>query len=164
MTRVVRPLTYESVEAPLVFLAGPIQGARDWQAAAIEIITVAAPDLAVASPRTPPPWHGDFAGQVRWEHHYLDQAAHRGATLFWFPCEAEHDCRRAYAQTSRFELGWTMMRHLCEDARIVVGFERGFPNERYLRLTLEERAPTIRMFDMLDDTCAAAIALARSVA
>lgn len=51
MTRVLLPTTIVETEGPVVFLAGPIQGAPDWQAAAIEWFATHNSALCVASPR-----------------------------------------------------------------------------------------------------------------
>ena len=62
---VIRPLERtEASEEPWVFLAGPIQGAADWQAQAIELLRATDPMLNIANPRTTNPWHGNFRGQV----------------------------------------------------------------------------------------------------
>lgn len=39
------------IDGKLVFLAGPIQGALDWQKRAIELLLQDAPDLNIANPR-----------------------------------------------------------------------------------------------------------------
>jgi hypothetical protein len=64
------------VDGPLVFLAGPIQGAPDWQAEAARWFTERAPGVSVASPhrlnRGAP---FDYAAHVDWETHHLRRAA-----------------------------------------------------------------------------------------
>ncbi len=162
MGRVIVVPSYEDVSGPLIFLAGPIQGAPDWQADAIRIINDRDPGLIIACPRSPPPWNLTIQTQARWEHHYLNYAAHCGATMFWLAREEVHDCRRAYAQTSRFELGWMMMRHIIQRNHVVIGIERGFSNEPYLRITLGDQAPDIPIFMTLAETCAEAVRLART--
>ena len=61
-------------------------------------------------------------------------AAASGAIVFWLAKEKEglHNCSRAYAQTSRFELG--MFLH----ASPIVGIEPGFSGEEYLTYTLKK--------------------------
>jgi hypothetical protein len=161
MGQVIVVPNFVTITRPLIFLAGPIQGTADWQSEAISIIQGLTPDVDIATPRSPPPWHGDFEKQTRWEHHHLDQAVRKGCVMFWLAKEAEHICARAFAQTSRFELGWIMQRHLSEHASLVVGFEPGFSNERYLRLTLRTRAPRVPLCETLAETCTTAIALCR---
>lgn len=160
------PPVRTSVERPLIFLAGPIQGAPDWQAAAIALITVQAPDIDVASPRRAETG-GEFGEdkyqeQVDWEHDHLAIAAERGVTLFWLAREAVRIPERSYAQTTRFELGEAVTVHRFTGARVVVGIEDGFTNARYLRRTIAKKAPGIALCGTLEDTCLRAIALART--
>src|SRR4051794_35861268 len=106
------PALYEPIAGPLVFLAGPIHGAPDWQSQAIAVLQGIAPALHIACPRRiRPTGPFNFNAQVDWETHHLRRAAEHGAILFWLASEVEHDCGRAYAQTTRFELGEWKMRH-----------------------------------------------------
>jgi hypothetical protein len=160
------PPAYVPVERPLIFLAGPIQGAADWQQEAIATLIAAAPDLDVASPRRHGASEGEFGEQmymeqVDWEHDHLAIAAKRGVTLFWLAKEAYHVPGRSYAQTTRFELGEAVTLHRLTGSRVVVGIEDGFTNARYLRRTIGKKAPGIPLCASLDETCRAAIAAAR---
>ncbi len=49
--RVITPPNYGPVEGPLVFLAGPVEGAVNWQAEALGRLGEHDPALAVANPR-----------------------------------------------------------------------------------------------------------------
>jgi hypothetical protein len=63
--RGVVPGVIAPVDGPLVFLAGPIQGAPHWQAEAINWFAEHALALAVASPHRPDRSRGfDYAAQV----------------------------------------------------------------------------------------------------
>lgn len=160
------PPAYVRVDRPLIFLAGPIQGAPDWQAAAIAFLLAEAQDLDVASPRRPEADKGEFGEdkyneQVDWEHDHLAIAAKRGATLFWLAREAVRIPERSYAQTTRFELGEAVTTHRFTGANVVVGIEDGFTNARYLRRTIAKKAPGVPLCDSLEETCRKAIALAR---
>lgn len=163
MTRILLPPNYiKDLEGPLVFLAGPIQGATDWQSDAIGCLHAMEPELFVASPRRNEKFTGQFAGdkynqQVEWEHHHLNRAAEEGVILFWLARESEHDCARAYAQTTRFELGEACERHRHTHCWVVVGIEDGFTNARYLRKTISEKYPTIPILNTLEETCNAAV-------
>ncbi|MEI7741914.1 MAG: nucleoside 2-deoxyribosyltransferase domain-containing protein [bacterium] len=159
---VVYPPDIKRISGPLIFLAGPIQGAPDWQSLATTYIQSKNAGLHIASPRTPPPWHGRFDEQVDWEHYHLRYASGNGVVMFWLAKEEEHVCERAYAQTSRFELGWHMARYMLEDANVVVGIEKGFSGEQYLRHTLLRQASGIPVLTSLENTCDVAINLARS--
>lgn len=111
-----------TVEGPLIFLAGPIQGAPLWQTEAISMIRTYSTTVHIASPRRrklerlikptasfAARFTESFVGemyieQVDWETRYLNRAAENGCILFWLAKEENHICTRAYAQTSRFEL------------------------------------------------------------
>ena len=45
------PPTYQDITGPVIFLAGPIQGAPLWQDQAITLLSTMAPHIHIASPR-----------------------------------------------------------------------------------------------------------------
>ena len=155
----------------VIFLAGPIQGAPDWQDVAIGWFKAHTNGLVIASPRTPGPgWHGDYNGQVDWETFHLRRAAQTGMILFWLACPDPPSkwtnfvqaiklwkpkrIPRAYAQTSRFELGEWIGSIPCRSRpAIALGIEDGFTNERYIRRRLEQDHPGITIHNYLIDTC-----------
>ncbi len=151
-----------NVEGPLVFLAGPIQGAPDWQQQAIRILRQLHPKLHLASPRRDyRPGEFDFNAQVGWETHYLRRAGRDGAILFWLAREVEHFCDRAYAQTTRFELAEWKMRHERDGTRLVVGIEDGFSGGRYVRRRLQQDCPGVPVVTSLESACQAVVRLLR---
>jgi hypothetical protein len=161
--QILTPPIYRDLDGPLLFLAGPIQGAPTWHDEAIEMLRAAA-HIHIASPRRDEAF-GETAEemyneQVDWEHYHLDRAARDGVLLFWLAREAEHRCDRAYAQTTRFELGEAVTLHRWQGARVVVGIESGFSNARYLRRTIGKKAPRIPICSALRETCETAIRLA----
>jgi Nucleoside 2-deoxyribosyltransferase like len=160
LAAILTPPTWRTPARRVIFLAGPIQGAPDWQREAIAFFEPA-PDLLVASPRRPLPDMSEagYDEQVRWEHHYLDRAARDGAILFWLAREAVHFCDRAYAQTTRFELGEAVTLHRWRGVRVVVGIEDGFSGARYLRRTIAAKAPAIPLCTTLQQTCETALKL-----
>lgn len=146
----------------VIFLAGPIQGADLWQEKAIEIIHSIAPDITIACPRRPLKIRTEFGKvdyekQVDWETFYLRKAGSSGVVMFWLAKEAKHICTRAYAQTSRFELGEWKMRHEIYGAKLVVGIEPGFSNERYIRRRIEQDCKKISICSSLENTCKLAV-------
>lgn len=147
------------IKGPLIFLAGPIQGAKNWQRDAAELIYAVYPDVSVASPRRDVFTDVGFIydEQVEWESYHLTKAGENGAVLFWLAREHEHDPERAYAQTTRFELGEWFDRHKKEGANVVVGIEEGFTGAKYIRKRASDETPGISIFDSLEDTCIAAI-------
>src|SRR5436305_11533206 len=73
------PPRYVAATGPLVFLAGPIQGAPDWQQQAIGLLRGLAPGLHLACPRREYlPGEFDYAAQIDWETHHLRQAGRGG--------------------------------------------------------------------------------------
>lgn len=158
---VITPPHAPAVAGPLVFLAGPIQGAADWQAEAIGRLHALAPGLHVANPRrTYFPGEFVYDEQVDWETLHLRRAGADGVVLFWLANEAEHDCGRAYAQTTRFELAEWKVRHERDGAKLVVGIDARFTGARYIRRRLMKDCPDVPVLATLDETCRAAVALA----
>ncbi len=164
---------------PYVFLAGPIQGAPDWQKTAVEILLAFEPTMVVASPRSEM-WSRDlseqekeqlYTTQAKWEHDHLERALRHngGVVLLFLPEEEEHLPRRAYAQTTRVELGlilgniaarhgelpfqpdFNAMRQSESARRIVVGADRGFPGRKYISLMLKKY--DIPLNDTLAEAC-----------
>jgi hypothetical protein len=148
------------VEGPLLFLAGPIQGAPDWQAEALAWFQAHAPNLAVASPRRQyPPGVFEYTAQVDWETYHLQRAAQRGVILFWLPREAVNVPGRCYGQTSRFELAEWKVRHERDGVRLVVGVEEGFSGARYIRHRFSQDCPAVPLVASLEAACRAAVKL-----
>lgn len=167
--KIIIPPTYlEVIDAPLIFLAGPIQGAKRWQDDAIKLIVDKAPELYIASPRRSGHFKTDFGEckyneQVDWETFHLRKAGYNGVVLFWLAKEFEHYCDRAYAQTTRFELSEWKVRHELNHEKLVLGIENGFTNERYIRRRMMQDCPDVIVYSTLEETCDDAIKQARKV-
>jgi hypothetical protein len=156
--QILLPPVVLDVTGPLIFLAGPIQGAPDWQGEAIPLLRGLLPEVHIASPRRPyAPGEFEYAAQVDWETHFLRRAAAHGVILFWLAREADHRCDRAYAQTTRFELAEWKMRHERDGTRLVVGIDRGFTGGKYILHRLGQDCPGIPLLATLEATCRAAI-------
>ena len=160
MAKILHPPTIGPIEGPVVFLAGPIQGACDWHAEAINWFSTHAAHLNVASPRaTYRPGEFEYARQVDWETHHLRRAAEQGVILFWLACEFQSVAGRSYAQTSRFELAEWKVRHERDGARLVVGIEEGFSGARYIRHRFGQDCPRVPLVSSLADACRTAAEL-----
>lgn len=160
--QLILPPEYPECSKPIVFLAGPIGGAPDWQSNAIQWFQNHGTDIAVASPRKE--YHkGEyiFEKQVDWETHYLRKASQNGVILFWLALEQAHSCDRPFAQTSRFELGEWKSKHEQTDCKLVVGIEQGFSNSEYIQRRLSQDCPNIPVCQSLEETCAKTIELLR---
>ena len=152
-----------------IFLAGPVQGADDWQQQAISLIHKKVPELIIASPRRKTDvkyQKGDFPvkmynEQVDWETVNLRLAGTDGVVMFWLAKEYQHRCDRAYSQTSRFELGEWKVWHQVTGIDLVVGIEEGFTNRRYIRRRFSQDCPKVPIFSTLEETCYKTIEIAR---
>lgn len=159
-----QPPEIVGVDRPVVFLAGPIQGAPDWQSEAAATIHDIDPLVIVASPRKQYT-EGTFVyeQQVDWETHFLRTAGRIGAIGFWLAAQTIETPGRAYAQTSRFELAEWKMRHEYEGAHLTVGIEEGFGNARYIRRRFSQDCPDVTITDSLPEMCRNAVDLAHRV-
>ena len=155
---VLLPPNIVDVTTPVIFLAGPIQGADDWQAQAINIIHDSNPDIVIASPRQDT-IDSEFvwSSQVDWETHYLRTAGKNGVILFWLTKETHHDCSRPFALTSRFEIAEWKMRHERDGAHLVVGIDPEFAGGRYIKLRFAQDCPDVPIYDSLEEACKKAI-------
>lgn len=159
MSRVLSPPDILEVDGPVIFLAGPIQGAPDWQSQAIEQIHASCNGVIANPRRRYLDGEFDYAKQVDWETSQLNRAAKNGVIMFWLAKEETHDCDRAFAQTSRFELAEWKVRHQMEGTKLVVGIEPGFTNERYIRRRFGQDCPRVQIFATLKETVAATVEL-----
>src|SRR3989344_3883413 len=158
--KIILPPNIVEVEGPIIFLAGPIQGAEDWQSEAIKIIHGINLHITIASPRRKY-LDGEFVydKQADWETRHLRKAAENGVILFWLSKEFDHAHDRAYAQTSRFELAEWKMWHERDGAKLVVGIEEGFTGARYIKRRFSQDCPEVPILDSLEDTCRRAVEL-----
>lgn len=172
MGKVIIPKMYvQDIDAPLIFLAGPIRSAPNWQDQAIDFLFSHNPNLVIASPRrgvrdeiTPYIAQGDenyFPRQRAWERHYLDIASKTGAILFWLPGEAEHNCEKVYGAMSRVEIGQCMTNYSYDNSvRFCVGGDGKFPEMNTIEYDLQLDAPDKKIFSHLEETCLEALRLA----
>lgn len=134
-------------DTPVVFLAGPVQGAPDWQSRFADILLEARPDIIVASPRPKrdDSAHFDADKQVAWEIANRSRAREFGVTAIWFAAQdftVPYPEGRSYAQTTRIELGETVgWLKAYPNLALVVGFDReyglkGGGSEGYIRKLL----------------------------
>ena len=82
-----------------------------------------------------------------------------GIVAFWLANQTIETPGRSYAQTTRFELAEWKMRHEYEGAKLAVGIEEGFGNERYIRRRLTQDAPGIPISNSLEQLMADAVEL-----
>jgi hypothetical protein len=152
----------------LIFLAGPIQGAPDWQADATTTLrqkwaaTNLHHDLHIANPRREYlDGTFDWDMQVDWEELHLERSARNGAVLFWLAKQdfsLPYEIGRSYAQTTRFEYGdMTRRKMLIPSTQIVIGIEPGYVgSERYYRKRAS-RFSDMPVYDDLEMACDALV-------
>lgn len=172
MGKLIIPKTYvQELAAPLIFLAGPIRSAPNWQDKAIDFLFSQKSDLIIASPRrgvrdkiAPYIVTGDenyFPRQRAWERHYLDIASKTGAILFWLPGEAEHDCQKVYGAMTRVEIGQWMTNYKHDNSvRFCVGSDGKFSELNTVEFDLKLDAPDKDIKKTLEETCTEAVRLA----
>lgn len=150
-----------SDEAPLVFLAGPIQGSQDWQTPTARQLLSTNERLLVASPRrTELDKNFNKRKQVEWELDHLWYASQLGGVAFWFAAQ-DHSLPykegRPHAQTSRVEVGaMFMLKRINPSTRLWVGFDpaytkNGSGSEEYIRIAGEWFTGQDAIFDSLDE-------------
>lgn len=145
---IIPPSSLHNEKLPLVFLAGPVQGAPDHQREVGEYILQELPDgINVASPRGnyASKKSFDYTTQVDWEEHHLMLARDFGVISFNFEARdltLPHEDGRSYAKTSRLELmklfGWLDYNEAIE---VAVRFDPAYQGEsqRYIERELEHR-------------------------
>lgn len=164
--RVILPRTYmPKIEKPLIFLAGPIRGAPDWQEEAIQRIITNNREVIIANPR----WdargyvkgmsiRGDenhFKRQRQWEKYYLEIAAKTGCVMFWLA--------NAPGYMTRLELGLLMGEYkINRSPRFCVGGDPRFLDIETIRYDLIEDTRKI-IYSSLAETCNTAIKLATEI-
>lgn len=122
-------------DLPYVFLAGPIQGAPDWQETCKQGFQ--GDEVVFLNPRRSGDISGkmtdpEYANQVKWETEGLRMS---DAVLFWIPPMAEKIEGREYAQTTKLEL----IENLGRGKKIILGISPGaVSGERYLKLKAKE--------------------------
>ena len=115
-----------------VFLAGPIQGAPNWQHSIENLFANEQySNIVFLSPRRLSYDNFNYEEQVQWEKKYMGLA---DVILFWIP-EASEDVKgRSYAQTTRTEFG----EYLARGKKIIFGAYKEFPGLRYFESKLKQ--------------------------
>lgn len=146
-----------SSKQQIIFLAGPIKGALDWQSDAIKILTTLKPSVCIASPRRSEFGDFNYYAQIDWETDNLRRAGKNGVIMFWLAKENKTIPGRSYAQTTRAELFEWKVRHERDGSKIVLGIEDGFSGSRYIKKRFKDDCPDVTILDNLEDTCKEAL-------
>jgi len=152
--KLILPPTFLEDDSPVIYLAGPIDGADCWQEEAIELIQSIAPELHIVSPRDKGTCKtvDVYSHNLSWDNFHLQKAADNGAVIFWL-AKQQDDHEGSYAQTTRFKLGEWKIRHERDDVKVVVGIEDGFSNAWYIRKRLSDECPGIPICSSLNEAC-----------
>lgn len=157
-----------SDDSKLLFLAGPIIGASQWQKAAIEHIEKANPNITIANPRREELkelTRDDWVVQVEWETSHLRLASAKGAIMFWLSAEDEHKCDNPFAKTTRFELAEWLTHykyrkiHKPENKiKLILGVDDKFSGRDYIIYRVFDDCPEFVVATTLEETCQLAVA------
>lgn len=121
MAIITSPEEFKKKDSIYVFLAGPIQGAEDWQSKLPDL-----PGITWINPRRKSFEGFNWNKQVQWETLGLRISDY---ILFWIPEKTEYmDSNRDYAQTTRMEL----VENLVRGKKIILGIEPGIHARRYM--------------------------------
>lgn len=132
-------VTSDKKDKIYVFLAGPIQGAPEWQNTVPQDL-----DVVYLNPRREKDPNFDYTEQIKWETEALRIA---DIILFWIPQEASEIPGRSYAQTSRHELAeWLTMK----DKSLIVGIHEQFPGRRYIEARYSDQ---IKLRSTFEEVC-----------
>lgn len=143
------------ITGPLIYLAGPISDAANWQAKAVRYLRKIDDTIHVACPRGSRPYHTDINIQYKWEQRNLAYASKQGAILFWL-ASPQSPAGPGYALRTLFCLGeW--LAH--PDVDVVVGIEPNFPGEIYVRRRISEDFPRVPMCRDLRRACLVTMSL-----
>lgn len=155
---IIAPEYENDPSSPLVFLAGPVRHAPDWQSNAIALLQVNR-RINIASPRRIhglPDLDNDIRDQIAWEAHYKNKSLENGVILFWLPKPADA-APNTYALTSCFELGELAALLLKDAARVVIGIDTHFTEARFMRDTLQAKIPSLKIHESLVSATSSAL-------
>ena len=110
-----------------IFLAGPIQGAPEWQFS----LPSTNKNIIWLSPRRENYSNFDYIEQVTWETNLLRIS---DIILFWIPEQIKEIKKRDYAQTTRTEFG----EYIARGKKIIIGINQNFKGRRYLVTKCEQ--------------------------
>ena len=179
MSRLILPKIYvERLDDALIFLLGPIHGAPPWHEEAIRIIQSRDPSVYIASPHkhatsddlrgSMPGQDTVFSRQTLWERHYWQLAARTGCVLCWLPLQAyPRPDGGPYMRDTRGELGELRGSYKYDkNTTYVIGAQdrgsgRDADGVSVIRANEEDVNPQRVFYTTLEETCDAAIALAR---
>lgn len=113
-----------------IFLAGPIQGAPDWQNEVAKRLYDK--NVILYSPKRHDDQNFDYNEQVDWETEHLTNA---DIIVFYLAKEKDAIPGRSYAQTSRFELGENLARIKYTNAKqkVVIFCDKAFHGKTYIK-------------------------------
>jgi hypothetical protein len=163
----------ETLDTPVIFLAGPIACAGGWQNRAIEIIRkqtsvpyIVVPDygsiLDLEYVEDLEKTTTSFDYQLEFEQYYLEIAEKNGAILIWharqlteMSIDKQTGFTKPYARDTRGESGgwgWGSLRH-CPNLHVAVGGEDEYSGISVVRRNFAKYAPQTPFRNNLEQTC-----------
>ncbi len=160
-------------QLPVIFLAGPIRNAPEWQNEAIQYLFKKDESVFVVSPRRElasdlvnlaekvTPTDTTFKRKRAWEQYYLNSASEKGCIIFWLPKEGEKEsAEKVYAHITMMELGEWIARHKMNNKiNLVIGTDGEFPEWSTIKFEIESEIPEILICDSLEQTINTALNL-----
>ena len=175
MGGILLPKTSAQTNEPIIYLAGPILNAPEWQDEASLYILKKEPNIIIATPRsgirdTIQPYiiteeqdKTKFPRQVAWEKEHLTIASRTGAILFWLPEQKKQldEEEKVYGALTRVEIGQWMTEYK-HDPRIHIcfGTDGKFSEIDQIQWYLQQYAPDKKIHATLEETCDEAIRIA----
>ncbi len=177
--KIILPKTHAKPEFPLIYLAGPIRSAPEWQDKAIELLLSVMPDCTVANPRryvskTLQEYvakcdNAFFPRQRAWERHYMEIAATereggktKSALLFYLPAEEKQDRDKVYGHMTQYELGeWITRYELNPKTSMVIGADQRYPELGTVTYDISSRT-NLTILNGLEETVREAARIVKS--
>ena len=143
----------ENLSGPVVFLAGPIQGAPDWQGDAIAELSKNQ-SIDIISPRAARDERvemtdEEIVSQAKWQATYIQKTITDGVFLCFFPKAIEENAQ--YAQESLLLLGTIIAK--VQTQSVFVGIEEGFANRHAIVSLLMSHYPSLVIYTTLQSLC-----------
>lgn len=157
--RFIQPPELVETDGRIIFLAGPVQGAPEaWQLEMATMIHDIDSTVTVASPRKDyEPGTFVYEKQVAWETEFLHRAGKTGVIAFWLANQSSETPGRSYGQTTRAEWGTWFTRHYFTGAKMVMGGEGNFGNEKYFAWHRDHFAPELPILNSKEEFAQTAV-------
>ena len=148
---IVRPPHSFSENGKVVYLAGPLKSAPNWQKEACDYFERSASGLHIINPRWESlPLDFDAEDQFQWEYFHQCLALERGCVMFWFPANMKNRRPFAYGGKALIDLGEIVAQTRLNKGRIYIGMEPGWRSlaADYIKCVMGEH-----IYESLEELC-----------